>query len=299
MKFLSPFAALALLSGCGAATSSAPVATPAPAPAQAAPTAPANDPTAGRALLFSDEFGGTALDRSKWSVIDGDFWVNNEQQAYVDRPEVIALRDGSLVITPRHAPGTPQRGDQKADFISGRIVTKGKFDFTYGRAEARVRMPDARGAWPAFWLLGNGDWPHSGEIDVMEYVGEKDWSAVALHGPGYSGDTPFVKRFYFPAGEDITGWHVYAAEWTKDAIEFFVDNRPVYRVDRAMVTKYGRWAYDQPEHVIVNFALGGGYPQGVNKVDKPYPGLPAETVERVKRGEIAMEVDWVRVYAPR
>ena len=160
-------------------------------------------------------------------------------------------------------------------------------------------MPDATGAWPAFWLLGNRDWPHSGEIDIMEYVGEKEWSAVAMHGPGYSGDTPFVKRFYFPTGEDITGWHVYAAEWTKDAVEFFVDNRLVYRVDRAMVAKYGRLAYDEPEHVIVNFALGGGYPQNVNKIDKPYPGLPAETVERVKRGELAMEVDWVRVWAPK
>lgn len=263
-------------------------------------TTPAPEtPTQARTLLFADEFEGAALDRAKWSVIGGDFWVNNEQQAYVDRSEVIGVRGGSLVITPRHAPGTPIRADRKADFISGRIVTQGKFDFTHGRAEARIRMPDAAGAWPAFWLLGNRNWPQSGEIDIMEYVGDKSWSAVAMHGPGYSGDTPFVQRFHFPAGEDITGWHVYAAEWTRDAVEFFVDDRPVYRVTRAMVEKHGRWAYDEPEHVIVNFALGGNYPASVNGVREPYPGLPAETVEKIKRGELAMEVDWVRVWGPK
>lgn len=232
-------------------------------------------------------------------MIGPELWVNNEQQVYLDRPDLIAVRGGALVITPRYEPGTPHGKDRKSDFTSGRIVTQGKIDFTYGRAEARIRMPDAVGAWPAFWLLGNRQWPHSGEIDIMEYVGDKSWSAVAMHGPGYSGDTPFVKRFYFPAGEDVTGWHVYAAEWTKDAVEFFVDDRPVYRVDRAMVEKYGRWAYDEPEHVIVNFALGGNYPAGVNGVKEPYPGLPAATVEKIKRGKLAMEVDWVRVWAPK
>lgn len=261
--------------------------------------APASEPaTSARTLLFADEFDGTTLDRSKWRVIGPDFWVNNEQQAYVDRPDVLAVRDGSLVLTPRHAPGVDTHAERKADFIAGRIESKGKFDFTYGRAEARIRMPDAVGVWPAFWLLGNGPWPTTGEIDIMEYVGEKDWTAVAMHGPGYSGETPFVDRFYFPPGEDATGWHVYAAEWTKDKVEFYLDGRLTYRVTRPMVEHFGKWVYDSPEHVIVNFALGGAYPVKVNGVKAPYPGLPAETAERIKRGELAMEVDWVRVYAP-
>lgn len=283
MKLLAPFAGL-LLAGCattGATTSALP------------------DPTAGRTLLFADEFDGAALDRAKWSAVGPDFWVNQEQQAYFDRPDTIAVRGGSLWLTPRHEPGTDTHAQRKADFVSGRIVTKGKFDFTYGRAEARIRMPDAIGAWPAFWLLGNGRWPHTGEIDIMEYVGEKDWTGTAVHGPKYSGETPFVDRFYFPPGEDVTGWHVYAVEWTKDAIEFSIDNRITYRVTRPMVEHYGQWVFDQPEHVILNFALGGGYPFKVNGIKTPYHGMPAETAERVKRGELTMEVDWVRVWAPR
>lgn len=279
MKLFAPLAAL-LLAGC--ATTGGP-----------------QVPTTDRTLLFADEFDGTALDRSKWSAIGPDFWVNDEQQAYFDRPDVIAVRDGSLFLTPRYAPGADTHPRRKADFVSGRLVTQGKFDFTYGRAEARIRMPDATGAWPAFWLLGNGQWPATGEIDIMEYVGEKDWTGTAVHGPKYSGETPFVDRFYFPPGEDVTGWHVYAVEWTKDALEFSIDGRITYRVTRPMVEHYGKWAFDTPEHVILNFALGGGYPFKVNGIRQPYHGMPAETAERVKRGELSMEVDWVRVWAPR
>lgn len=261
--------------------------------------AAAREPANNRKMLFADEFDGTALDRGKWSVIGPDFWVNDEQQAYFDRPDVIVVRDGLLVLTPRYAPGVDTHAKRKADFVAGRIVTQGKFDFTYGRAEARIRMPDAVGVWPAFWLLGNGAWPTTGEIDIMEYVGEKTWTGTAIHGPKYSGETPFVDRFYFPEGEDATGWHVYAAEWTRDAVEFSIDGRLTYRVTRPMIEHYGRWALDTPQHVILNFALGGAYPGKVNGVKQPYFGLPAETVEKIKRGEVAMEVDWVRVYAPR
>lgn len=252
-----------------------------------------------RPLLFADEFEGSSLDRSKWSLIGPEFWVNDEQQAYVDRPDVLEVKDGKLVLTPRYAPGVDTNAKRKADFIAGRIESKGKFDFTYGRAEARIRMPDAVGVWPAFWLLGNGPWPTTGEIDVMEYVGDKSWTGVAMHGPKYSGETPLFDRFYFPAGEDATGWHVYAAEWTRDQVEFFVDDRLTYRVTRPMIEHYGKWVFDNPEHVIVNFALGGAYPVKVNGVKAPYPGLPQETVDRIKRGELAMEVDWVRVWGPK
>jgi len=83
-----------------------------------------------------------------------------------------------------------------------------------------------------------------------------------------------------------------------ESVEFTIDDRLTYRVTRPMVEKYGKWVFDQPEHVIVNFALGGAYPGKVNGIKEPYFGMPAETVERIKRGELAMEVDWVRVWAP-
>lgn len=157
-------------------------------------------------------------------------------------------------------------------------------------------MPDAVGVWPAFWLLGNGRWPNTGEIDIMEYVGEADWTGVALHGEGYSGETPLVNKYFFPPETDVTQWHEYSAEWTPDEILFKVDGRLTYRATRVMAEHYGKWSFDNPKHVILNFALGGAYPFKTNGIKTPYNGLPASTVVRVKQGEIAMYIDWVRVY---
>lgn len=272
----------------------------------ATPALPEPAESAHGRLIFEDDFNSGSLDRSKWNVEGPDFWVNNEQQAYVDSAETIhflpagtvpGAENGVLVLQPRFSPGFTAPSGRKADFVSGRIDTKGKFQFTHGRAEARIRMPDAVGVWPAFWLLGNGEWPDTGEIDIMEYVGETDWIGVALHGPGYSGETPLVNKYFFPEGEDATGWHVYSVEWTDRQMLFKIDGRTVYRATRPMVEHYGRWSFDTPKYVILNFALGGAYPVKTNGIAKPYPGLPAETVERIKAGDIRMEVDWVRVHA--
>ena len=257
-------------------------------------------------LIFADEFNSGSLDRSKWNVEGPTFWVNDELQAYVDSPQTIRFLpagavkgadDGVLVLQPRFSAAFKTPTGRSADFISGRIDTKRKFQFTHGRAAARIRMPDAVGVWPAFWLLGNGKWPDTGEIDIMEYVGEKDWVGVAVHGPGYSGETPLVNKYFFHGGTDVTQWHTYAVEWSGRQMLFKVDERTIYRVTRPMVEHYGAWVFDTPKYLILNFAVGGIYPFKTNGIKQPYYGLPAQSAERIRRGEIAMEVDWVRVYA--
>ena len=258
-----------------------------------------------RALIFADEFNAGALNREAWNVVGMDFWVNDEQQAYLDSPDTIQFVDGfkgadggALVLKPVYRPGLETREDRNADFISGRINSRDKVAFTYGRIEARSKLPRHEGVWPAFWLLGNGQWPDTGEIDIMEYVGEPDWTGVALHGPGYSGETPIVNKFTFDQGTDATDWHVYAVEWTKDAVLFEVDGRLTYRATRPMVEHYGDWRFDTDKFLILNFALGGAYPYKTSKIEKPYTGVPQQTVDAIKAGEVAMYVDWVRVYAP-
>ena len=258
-------------------------------------------------VLFADDFAGAALDRAKWSVEVRGAPVNDEQQAYVDSPETIAIahgrdaegaEDGSaLVIRARHRPGFVASDGTKHDFVSGHLDSNGKFLFTYGHAAARMKLPAGTGLWPAFWILGAGDWPATGEIDVMENVGERDWTSVALHGPGYSGATPLVNRYYFPERQDATGWHVYAVDWWPDSLVFRVDDAVAYRVTRPMVEHHGRWAYDNPKYLILNLALGGGYPVSVNGVRAPYLGMPAATVDRIRSGDARVLVDWVRVTA--
>jgi beta-glucanase (GH16 family) len=243
---------------------------------------------------FADEFSGTALDRAKWNVIvTGSGWrtVNNEQQAYVDSAEVLEVGGGVLTIHPRYRRGFAAPDGKAYDFISGRIDTRSKFDFTYGTAAARMKLAPGAGLWPAFWALGNDRWPDTGEIDVMENVGERDWISAALHGPKYFGDTPLVKR----TTVDITQWHVYGVDWTPDRLVFKIDDREFYRVTKADVEKYGRWAFDNPKHLIANLALGGGYPHGVNKIDQPYFGISDAAVDAIKAGTADTLIDWIRV----
>ena len=256
--------------------------------------------------VFFDDFAGPSLDRSKWTVIVPDWVVNDELQAYADTNATLRIaRDGeaagavngALVIQAHHKPGYTRPDGKKFDFISGRMDTQHKVEFTYGTVSARMKLPPGSGLWPAFWMLGNGPWPDTGEIDVMENVGEPDWVSTALHGPGYFGDTPIGGRSHFTPPDDIAHWHVYTARWTPDSIVFKVDGATTYTVTHRDTQKYGAWAFDNPKFIILNLAIGGGYPNGVNKVTSPYFGLPASTVKRIDDGEAKVLVDWVLVTA--
>jgi len=245
--------------------------------------------------LFFDDFSGSGLDRSRWNVIVTGMHVNDEQQAYVDSPDVLQVANGSLAIRPRFRQGFKTSDGRGFDFISGRIDTRSKFEFTYGTAAARMKLAAGAGLWPAFWALGGGRWPDTGEIDVMENVGDPSWISAALHGPRYFGDTPLVKRVPLDAGQDVSVWHVYAVDWTPDSLVFKVDDHSFYTVTRAMVERHGKWAFDNPKHLIVNLALGGTYPSSVNHVKDPYLGLSEATVQAIKDGKVEILVDWVRV----
>lgn len=257
--------------------------------------------------IFFDDFSGPSLNRQSWNVVVTGRTVNNEQQAYVDSPDTISQvsdevaqgsTNGALAIRPRYRQGFTTPEGRTFDFVSGRIDTRGKIMFTYGTISARIKLTAGQGLWPAFWMLGDGPWPATGEADIMENVGEPNWTNIALHGPGYSGSTPLAIRRPFPPDNDITHWHVYAVDWTPDRLVFKIDDQPFYDVSKATVETYGRWAYDNPKYLIANFALGGQYPHGVNHADTPYSGLPAATVDLIKADKAVMFVDWIRVTQP-
>ncbi|MEO7213554.1 glycoside hydrolase family 16 protein [Mucilaginibacter sp.] len=253
--------------------------------------------------LFFEDFNSKTLNRGKWNVEVTGQTVNDEQQAYVDSTGTIYMAEGktegaangALVLKAVYKPGHTSKQQKKYDFVSGRINTRDKMMFTYGTFSARMKIPAGAGLWPAFWLLGKGKWPDCGEIDIMETVGDSSWTSNALHGPNYFGDTPLAYRAFFPKGVDVTQWHVYTVEWTAASIVFKVDDVVTYTVTKAMVEKYGRWAFDNPKFIILNFALGGGYPNGVNKVKQPYFGLSQSSVDKIKSGDAKTYVDWVLV----
>jgi beta-glucanase (GH16 family) len=258
----------------------------------------------GPETIFFDDFDSDQLDREKWNVEITGQTVNNEQQAYIDSPETIYIRQGNLdtahgilVLHPRYYPGyvTPQ--GKTFDFISSRIHTREKMEFTYGNISARILLSAGSGSWPAFWAIGTpGDWPLCGEIDIMENIGEPDWTSVAVHGPGYSGETPLVNKKFFHPLKNSTSWHIYSLEFTSlGVLTFKIDGELIYRVTRPMIEYYGKWVFDNNKYLVLNFALGGTYPFKTNGIRYPYYGIAEETVQLIQRNDMKMLIDWVKV----
>jgi beta-glucanase (GH16 family) len=254
--------------------------------------------------VFFEDFNEISLNRTKWNVEITGNTHNNEQQAYIDSSATIYLVKGSdaegalngaLVIKGVYHPGFTSKEQNKYDFLSGRINTENKVMFKYGTASARMKMTGGAGLWPAFWALGNGNWPDCGEIDIMETVGDPNWISNAMHGPNYFGNTPFTYRAFFPQGTDVEQWHVYSVDWSPDSMIFKLDGKITYTVTRQMVEHYGRWAFDNNKFIILNFALGGGYPNSVNKITEPYNGISQASVDLIKSGTAKVLVDWVLI----
>lgn len=238
-------------------------------------------------LVWSDEFNGKEIDWSKWAAEEnGHGGGNNELQYYADRPENLRLENGCLVIEARKEKFNAA-GVEK-DFTSARIRTKRRASWLYGRIEARAKLPTGRGLWPAIWMLPEssvyGGWAAGGEIDIMELVGHEPHK---VHGTlHYGGPWPDNKHtgapFTLKSGTFADDFHVFAIEWEKGVIRWFVDGE-LYQTQTKWHTNKAPFPapFDQPFHLVLNVAVGGAW-----------PGAPdAKTVFPQR-----MTVDWIRVY---
>jgi len=209
-------------------------------------------------LVWQDEFEGPAgqlPDPAKWGYDIGTDWGNAQLEYDTDRPENVSLDgDGNLAITAREESYMGQ------SYTSARIVTRDKFEPTYGRIEARIKLPTGQGIWPAFWMLGNDietvGWPQCGEIDIMEYRGQEPQIIHgSLHGPGYFGAEALTSRFYLENGRFDTDFHVFAVEWRAGEIRWYVDDIRYFTIYPSQVS--GEWVFDHPFYIILNVAVGG------------------------------------------
>lgn len=255
------------------------------------------------ALVWSDEFknararGGQPEPRT-WTYDTGNSgFGNHEQETYCawdsDEPPCSSSArsaevkpDGDLHIVARQpTPGV---------FTSARLKSQGLFSFMYGRIEARIKLPESQGMWPAFWLLGNNivtvDWPACGELDIMEHIDGSDppdhagaappgydWVQSSVHGNGLDGGTP-----YHPARFSAADWHTYGMNWTRGKVEFYIDN-PAHPYETfTPANTRGTWPFDNgPQFILLNLAVGGDWPGNVDKTTV----FPSE-----------MLVDYVRIY---
>jgi len=227
-------------------------------------------------------------DGSYWGIPG---WGNAERQYYTDgrnasiQFDPVAGSNALVIEARRETPGNVSCWYGACSHTSTRMITRGKRSFQYGRIEARIRLPNTQGIWPAFWMLGNSfdqvGWPQSGEIDIMEHVGfEPTRTHGAIHGPGYSGGSPITAGY--DIGELVSlRYRVFAVEWDANGIRWFVDGQQFHSVTRAQVEARGPWVFDQPFFLLLNIAVGG-----------TWPGDPNASSVFPQR----MYVDYVRVY---
>jgi beta-glucanase (GH16 family) len=244
----------------------------------------------GPSLVWSDEFN--SINTGTWNhETGGGGWGNNEREYYTAGQNASIQFDsqaGSNVLVleaRRDNPANYNCWYGRCEYTSSRMNTSGKKTFTYGRIEARLKLPQTQGIWPAFWMLGNDigtvGWPGCGELDIMEHVGfEPMITHGAMHGPNYSGNTPFAGTNYL--NENVNAnYHVYAIEWNSTGVKWFVDGTQFYSVTKSQVQGYGTWVFDHPMFVLLNVAVGGNW-----------PGNPDGSSVFPQR----MYVDYIRVY---
>ncbi|MFE6188450.1 discoidin domain-containing protein [Streptomyces sp. NPDC056465] len=266
----------------------------APIQAPALPSDPANPPR----LVWSDEFDGAAggkPDSTKWRADPGT-GPNNELENYTDHRNAALDGAGHLVMEARKevtagssCPRDPLSGSTTCQYTSARMNTGATFQFTYGRVEARIKVPKGNGLWPAFWMMG-GDfltgrpWPYNGEVDIMEILGKDVKTAYStVHAPAYNGGGGIGAPYTLPGNADFSDdFHTWVADWNSKGITYSLDGRTVLTLDKEQVEQTrGPWIFDHPHYLILNLAVGGDWP-GPTDASTPFPAK--------------MLVDHVRVY---
>lgn len=232
--------------------------------------------------FWADEFDYTGLPLdTKWDYdLGGSGWGNNEKQLYTNSPSNVNVGGGLLTITAK------KENVNGMAYTSTRLVTRNKLDVLYGRIEVKAKLPTGRGTWPAIWMLPTdrayGEWPKSGEIDIMEHVGyDQNKVHFSTHTEAYYFKINTAKTSSKTIPDASTAFHLYRVDWTPYAIRGYFDNVLVFEFANEG-TGYKVWPFDKRFHVLLNLAIGGdwGGAQGID--DSIFPQK--------------FEIDYVRYY---
>jgi beta-glucanase (GH16 family) len=210
-------------------------------------------------LAWSDSFSSNVINTNNWQFESGtgsSGWGNNELQYYTNRAENATIINGQLAIIAK------QEMYQGSDYTSARLLTKTLKEFKYGKIEARIKLPQTKGVWPAFWMLGANidavSWPSCGEIDILEHINTES----IIHGTLHWNNNGHVQSSKSVAC-NVSNYHVYGIEWTTDSIKWFLDNN-VYHKYSIKNNANNTGAFHQPFFLLLNMAVGGNWPGSPN-----------------------------------
>ena len=262
--------------------------------------------------VWRDEFNGNSLDDTKWDYYTGGWKDENQQvqNCYKRESENVNVSGGSLNLIGLYKPGATCTGNTKTgDFTSGFVQTKGKANFKYGYIEARIKMPKNKSTWPGFWMSPSdkkyGDWPNSGEIDIVEAKGSNPkFAASDAHWrkqsttpgvPGPHGSRQRVIPQNKFDSKDTSEWHTYGVKWTEGKLEYYIDGEFHGEIDgfkNNNSTGNPNGPFDQDFFLRLNLAIGGNY------IDAPWNDAH-NSVGAADDFPATMSVDYVRVYEMR
>ncbi len=237
---------------------------------------PDSTAVAGWTLVWHDEFDSSSIDRGKWNFeVNGNGGGNNELQYYTDRSLNAWQEQGWLVIQ------ALKESYLGKSYTSARMTTARKGDWLYGRVDVKAKLPRGRGLWPAIWMMPTdsyyGGWPKSGEIDIMELLGQEPAKVYGtIHWEENGAHLSSGASYSLASGRTFADdFHLFSFEWSADSLKWFVDRTPFH-------AEHNGPPFDNRFFLILNVAVGGNWP-GSPDASTVFPQV--------------MIVDYVRVYS--
>ena len=254
-------------------------------------------------LVWNEDFTEETLDRSVWNVeVNADGGGNNELQYYCEKGVSLGIEPTTgkhcLILT------ATRESAGGRDCTSGRVNTKNKMYYTFGRIEARIKFPNtANGLWPAFWQMGNNydqvGWPKCGETDLIE-LGHQNAFANNTQDRYFNGAMHVGRRWdqVWSQANSVTWdysvedtFHIVSMVWTPNSIDMYMDDvpTPYFHADLEPNddADYNRQlVFGKPNFIIANLAVGGNFP-GIYAINQ---------ITALANGPRSMYIDWIRIY---
>lgn len=233
-------------------------------------------------LKHTENFDGRAINPKLWRRIVGRHDSGADWQRNISpRGDLVTVKDGVLTLW------GVRNSDSASDprrVLAGGISTKGLFNMTYGKIEARIRLQSAKGAWPAVWLMPErpaAHWPDCGEIDVLERLNHDPFVYQTVHS-AWSEAHPNNPPRGGKGAIKPDAWNVYALEWMPERIVWYVNGKATHKYDK-LTDDPAKWPWNSPFYLMFDMQLGGKWVGAVDEAQLP----------------VAMEVDWVKFYELR
>ena len=269
------------------------------------------DPTFGRkqidlsdfTLVWSDEFDGDALDRSKWGY---EWWVTMRRGGYWHE-DLVSVEDGDLVIRAEYKDEALELKEgtyydwmerYKPGYYTAQIMTRDKYEQCFGYFETRCILPAGCGMWSAFWMMNEGVYNEDGngrdgtEIDVFEsfdyknYYRGMDCVSTNLHFDGYreNHQSTHVARTWIK-NDPYKEYNTYGVEWNENEYIFYINGKEIGRSAFGGVSQ-------NPEYLILSMEFSGD--DGVPSYSDSGAGDIRNTP--IENWPCEFRVDYVRCY---